>query len=126
MRHIPRALEARVTTARRAFPVVVVTGPRRAGKTSLLRRLVPAADCVLLEDPDILGRVRADPHGFLDERRGLPFSMDVATLDGRGESGAARQAMSTRVVAPGVRAASIEEFVALLSADGDGTLMPAG
>ena len=39
---------------------------------------------------------------------------------------AARQAMSTRVVAPGVRAASIEEFVALLSADGDGTLMPAG
>ena len=69
MRHVPRTLEARVTAARRAFPVVVVTGPRRAGKTSLLRRLMPGADYVLLEDPDVLGRVRADPHGFLDERQ---------------------------------------------------------
>ena len=69
MRRIPRALEARVTAARRAFPVVVVTGPRRAGKTSLVRHLLPSADYVLLEDPDILGRVRADPRGFLDERK---------------------------------------------------------
>ena len=69
MRHVPRTLEARVCAARRAFPVIVVTGPRRAGKTSLLRRLMPGADYVLLEDPDVLGRVRADPHGFLDERR---------------------------------------------------------
>jgi len=69
MHHVPRTLEARVCAARRAFPVIVVTGPRRAGKTSLLRRLMPGADYVLLEDPDVLGRVRADPHGFLDERR---------------------------------------------------------
>jgi hypothetical protein len=69
MRHLPRILEARVATAGRAFPVVVLTGPRRAGKTSLLRRLLPRADYVLLEDPDMLGRVRADPQGFLDERK---------------------------------------------------------
>jgi hypothetical protein len=51
----------------RAFPAVVVTGPRRAGKTWLLRHLLPRASYVLLEDPDVVARVRADPHGFLDE-----------------------------------------------------------
>ncbi|MBM3524967.1 MAG: ATP-binding protein, partial [Alphaproteobacteria bacterium] len=45
---------------------VVLTGPRRAGKTMLLRRLFPAARYVLLEDPDIVARLRADPQGFLD------------------------------------------------------------
>lgn len=69
MRHVPRVIELRVTAARRAFPVVVITGPRRAGKTSLLRRHLPDADYVLLEDPDVLSRVRADPQGFLDERK---------------------------------------------------------
>jgi hypothetical protein len=46
---------------------VILTGPRRSGKTTLLRRLFPAASYRLLEDPDLLQRVRADPRTFFDE-----------------------------------------------------------
>jgi hypothetical protein len=66
MKHVPRALAGQIRTAMRHFPAVVLTGPRRAGKTWLLRRLFPAASYHLLEDPDVVARLRADPHGFLD------------------------------------------------------------
>ncbi len=66
MRYIRRELEKSLTRAVRDFPAVVLTGPRRAGKTYILRRLFPLAGYFLLEDPDIVARLRADPQGFLD------------------------------------------------------------
>jgi predicted AAA+ superfamily ATPase len=66
VRHVPRALEAQVRRALRAFPALVLTGPRRAGKTWLLRHQFPEASYFLLEDPDVVARLRADPQGFLD------------------------------------------------------------
>ncbi len=66
MRYVSRELEKQVARAARAFPAVVLTGPRRAGKTSLLRRLFRNASYYLLEDPDVVARFRADPQGFLD------------------------------------------------------------
>lgn len=66
MRYVRRALEAQLLQATRHFPAVVLTGPRRAGKTMLLRRLFPEASYFLLEDPDVVARLRADPQGFLD------------------------------------------------------------
>lgn len=66
MRSLPRELESHVRKAARSFPAVVLTGPRRAGKTWFLRRLYPRASYSLLEDPDVVSRLRSDPHGFLD------------------------------------------------------------
>ncbi|MGH2360760.1 MAG: ATP-binding protein [bacterium] len=66
MRYIHRELERAVRLAARSFPGVVLTGPRRAGKTWLLRHLLPNASYFLLEDLTVVDRLRADPHGFLD------------------------------------------------------------
>ncbi len=69
MRYVPRTLERQVLAATRDFPALVLTGPRRAGKTFLLKHLFPRASYYLLEDPDVVARFRADPQGFLDEVR---------------------------------------------------------
>lgn len=75
MRYLHRELEARAATAARSFPAIVLTGPRRAGKTFLLRHLFPKASYYLFEDPDVVGRFRHDPQGFLDGVR-LPVILD--------------------------------------------------
>jgi hypothetical protein len=43
MKYIRRELEKQLAQATRHFPAVVLSGPRRAGKTMLLRRLFPKA-----------------------------------------------------------------------------------
>jgi predicted AAA+ superfamily ATPase len=75
MRHVPRELSQQLSKAARSFPAVVLTGPRRAGKTVLLRRHLAAADYHLFEDPEVVARFRADPRGFLDGVR-LPAILD--------------------------------------------------
>src|ERR1035441_8094849 len=67
MRFIDRQLAPVLLAAYRHFPAVVVTGPRRAGKTTLLRKLFPKARYVLLEDPDIQAQVRSDPSALIGE-----------------------------------------------------------
>ena len=49
---IHRALTDQLLKAARSFAAVIVTGPRRSGKTTLLRRVFPKASYRLLEDPD--------------------------------------------------------------------------
>jgi hypothetical protein len=67
MRIVPRAILPEVLTAARHYPALVITGPRRAGKTHLLRHAFPHARYVLLEDPDLQARARSDPRGLLDQ-----------------------------------------------------------
>ena len=67
MRYLARELERQITAAAKSFPAVVLTGPRRSGKTFLLRHLLPKASYYLFEDPDVVARFRYDPQGFLDE-----------------------------------------------------------
>ena len=66
MQYVARRLADVVLHAARNFPAIVVTGPRRAGKTTLLRHLFPRIQYILLEDPDIQARIRSDPRAFLD------------------------------------------------------------
>jgi predicted AAA+ superfamily ATPase len=66
---VPRQIASHLTAALRRFPAVVVTGPRRSGKTTLLRTVVPHAQYVLLEDPDIQDRVRRDPRALIESLR---------------------------------------------------------
>jgi predicted AAA+ superfamily ATPase len=75
MRHVPRALESRIRAATKAFPAVILTGPRRAGKTSLLKRVLKGGSYCLFEDPEVVGRFRADPRAFLDSLK-LPALLD--------------------------------------------------
>ncbi len=60
-----RTARARLLRLARGFPVVVVTGPRQSGKTTLARSAMPGHAYVSLEDPDVRQRVAADPRGFL-------------------------------------------------------------
>jgi len=75
MRYLHRELESQILKAARSFPAVVLTGPRRAGKTVLLRHLFPKASYYLFEDPDVVARFRHDPQGLLDDAR-LPAILD--------------------------------------------------
>ncbi len=59
----------------RHFPVLVVTGPRQSGKTTLVRRAFADKPYLSLEDPDIREAALADPRGLLSR---LP---DGAVLD---------------------------------------------
>ncbi len=65
-----RTARARLLRLTRGFPVVVVTGPRQSGKTTLARSALPGHAYVSLEDPDVRQRVAADPRGFLAAHAG--------------------------------------------------------
>jgi len=69
MPYTSRKLASVVEKAAHHFPALVVTGPRRAGKTTLFRHAFPQARYILLEDPDTQARIRSDPRAFLDELR---------------------------------------------------------
>ena len=69
MKMIHRTLQKVILQAARNFPAVVLTGPRRAGKTYLLRHAFPRAQYILLEDPDLQARARSDPRALLEDLR---------------------------------------------------------
>ena len=70
-----RLVERRVAEAIADTPVVLIVGPRRAGKTTLARRLGDGTRTYLtLDDQTALVAARTDPTGFI---RGL----DQAIID---------------------------------------------
>ena len=70
-----RFVERRVGEALTDTPVVLIVGPRRAGKTTLVRKLGEAGRIyVTLDDQTVLEAAQSDPAGFI---RGL----DLAIID---------------------------------------------
>ena len=62
---VPRLLTPLLEGRLKAYPVVVVTGPRQSGKTTLSRLAAPQAAYLSLEDPDTRAFATDDPRGFL-------------------------------------------------------------
>ena len=66
---IPRKLAQKLLGLASFYPVVVVTGPRQAGKTTLCRAVFPDKAYVSLESLDTREFAQTDPRGFLAEYR---------------------------------------------------------
>src|SRR3989338_2077818 len=75
MAYIHRTIEKMLLRASHNFPALILTGPRRSGKTTVLKRFFGKASYYLLEDPDIIAQVKADPRAFLDRIK-LPVILD--------------------------------------------------
>lgn len=64
--YIERTLETFINTAASQFPVLLVTGARQVGKTTILRHLSEAARAyVTLDDPLVLNLAKTEPALFL-------------------------------------------------------------
>ncbi|MEM9824936.1 MAG: AAA family ATPase, partial [Bacteroidota bacterium] len=63
---IPRRLTNHIREMGKMFPIISLTGPRQAGKTTLLRALYPGYRYVSLEQPDVRRAAQADPKAFLE------------------------------------------------------------
>ena len=63
---IPRQVSHHIRELARYFPVLSLTGPRQAGKTTLLRQLFTDYRYVSFEDVNFRDQFTSDPNGFLD------------------------------------------------------------
>lgn len=64
---IARSAQGTLERLTKSFPVVGITGPRQAGKTTLARHYYPQKPYISLEDPDQLDFAQSDPRRFLDQ-----------------------------------------------------------
>ncbi len=64
--YIKRAIEDSIIKISNSFPVLLVTGPRQVGKTTLLQHLAgPERTYITLDDPDIRFLAKRDPALFM-------------------------------------------------------------
>ena len=56
--YLPRLIEPLVKKAAKTSPVLVVTGARQTGKSTLVRHLAPDAGYLTLDDVEVMDRVR--------------------------------------------------------------------
>lgn len=62
---IHRLLTSTIQRLAKGFPVLVLTGPRQSGKTTLVRNTFPDKTYISLENPDARLFATEDPRGFL-------------------------------------------------------------
>jgi len=74
--YIPRAIEDTVWSVSKTFPVLLLTGPRQVGKTTLLQKMAKdERGYVTLDDPDARYLAKSDPGLFL-QRYAPPVIID--------------------------------------------------
>lgn len=72
-----RSLSARLQKLVQNFPVVVVSGARQVGKSTLLEHAFPSGtDCVVFDPVVDVENARQDPDLFLDNHPGSPLLLD--------------------------------------------------
>lgn len=78
MRYIKRWMEIRIEESLESHPVVILTGPRQVGKSTLLEhaRFLKNWRYLTLDDPDVLEQAKEDPKGLLWEDK--PTIIDEA------------------------------------------------
>src|SRR6266498_190782 len=64
---INRDLKTKLLEISSKMPVLIITGPRQSGKTTLCKMTFPEYDYVNLELPENRLFVESDPNGFLDK-----------------------------------------------------------
>jgi predicted AAA+ superfamily ATPase len=95
---IKRLSEQKILDMSKKFPVLVLTGPRQSGKTTLVKKLFSTSTYVSLEDPDMRLFAEDDPRGFLnsypsplviDEAQNVPklFSYIQRIVDEKRQNG---------------------------------------
>ena len=66
MRYIPRKAEPLLKELYKSYPVIIITGPRQSGKTTLAKQAFPHKVYRSLEDLDQRAFAQEDPKAFLD------------------------------------------------------------
>lgn len=61
---LKREIEPELLDLASQYPVVMITGPRQAGKTSLAQKTFPDKPYFSLENPDVREQISADPRAF--------------------------------------------------------------
>lgn len=64
--YVPRRIEKRLRHSAAQFPVLVLTGPRQSGKSTLLQKLFPGHKYCTLDDPFKRNQAISDPLSFLE------------------------------------------------------------
>ena len=73
--YIKRSLSKAVLKASQSFKVLLLTGPRQVGKTTLLKTLQKNRSYISLDDKDVCIAANEDPAGFIDRLK-LPVLID--------------------------------------------------
>lgn len=70
LKYIPRAITQSISDAHKYYPVIILTGPRQTGKTTLARHMFDDYVFANLEDISVRNIALADVNGFLDNLGG--------------------------------------------------------
>ena len=84
--YIERHAEKTIKTLSEMFGAVLVTGSRQVGKTTLLRKVIPSARWISLDDPILLNSAQEEsstflksysPPVFIDEIHGAEINAQI-------------------------------------------------